>query len=467
MATKIPSKSSKPAPASKQTSPAPKKKPGEPKQVSNASSTGGTGISFEHRVQASKLLALALGAAALGIPGSGRIVQLQFQAKRAAGPNTDDLVCTVKAGDDRNFRVFMQMKRGLTARPSDTAFAESVGHAWLDYRHPDFRRDADRIVVIHDGASTHDMQGARDVARTATTSLDAADWMSKLTAPGSGNAGKRSALAALRDIVDLYNKTPVSDDEFLEFMKVVEFLAQDLDSDGTAEHASYLNLISSSAAAVGVPVDANAVWSQLVTTCMRLNGESGAVDYSNLAIILDDRMALWFDSYRRRSGARFPEQDLADQANLRVLFSEMYLPHIETFIARGKQSQVFGPIIHYYAGIQEFVMSAQYQIHDPDLASKVKSFEKSLREALSYLAYFRETSNPDLQVFDSRVHDIARDSAAADAHEDYLQAIYDTERSLHALCAKVSQRFPGLSFQDTNAAALRNYNHYQQKYQDA
>ena len=70
------------------------------KKPSNPASTGGAGVTFENRVQAVRLLGLALGTVTPGIPGSGRIVGLQFQAKRANGPNTDDLVCSVEGRVD-------------------------------------------------------------------------------------------------------------------------------------------------------------------------------------------------------------------------------------------------------------------------------------------------------------------------------------------------------------------------------
>lgn len=339
MTTKVRTTSPKPATSLQKTTPA-KSKPAVAKKVSNPASTGGAGVTFENRVQAVRLLGLALGITTTGIPSAGRIVELQFQAKRASGPHTDDLVCTVEANNGQRYRALMQMKRGLTARPSDTAFSESVGNAWLDYSDPSFIRGADRVLIVHDSGSTHEMRGAHEVAKSATTSLDAADWIEKLTATGSGNVVKRNALGSIRDVVVKYSGSPISDDEFLQFVKAISFVAHDLDSEGTAEHAQYINLIHSAAVAVGVKVDASSIWARLVTVCMRLNGESGAVGYSNLAEVVDGDMVVWFDAYRNQANPRF----VADSATVQPAGSGQ-APGIAVAAWAGSSAQIAAPAL--------------------------------------------------------------------------------------------------------------------------
>jgi len=276
-----------------------------PKKVSNPASTGGAGVTFENRVQAVKLLSLGLGIATTGVPSTDRIIALQFQAKRSKGPNTDDLVCTVERGDGQRYHVLMQMKRSLKAQPSDGAFAEAVGNAWLDFEDQAFKREADRIVIAYDSGCAHEMRGVSDVVKFAVMSLDAADWIEKLTAEGMGSPAKRKALAAIRSVVDDYRGSPVPDVELLHFTKHLSFAAHDLDTEDTAEYLSYITHIRHSASAVGVSTDARLVWAQLVTACMQLNGVSGAVDYSNLATVLGADLVVWFEIYRNLTGQRF------------------------------------------------------------------------------------------------------------------------------------------------------------------
>lgn len=253
---------------------------GKAKKVASAASVGGAGGAFENRVQAVKLLGLALGTATLGVPESSRIVKLQFQA-RVHGPHTDDLVCTVEGGNGLTSRVLMQMKRGLTPRKSDKAFEEAIGNAWLDFKSVDFVWLADRLVIVHDAASFHDMRGAHDVVRYAQLSTLASEWIEKLTATGAGSVLKRNALAAIRESVAVYSDATVSDDELFQFARHVEFCNHDLDVEGTAEHLNYINLIRLAATQCGVSFDANHVWARLVSACTTLNVAYGAVDFSN------------------------------------------------------------------------------------------------------------------------------------------------------------------------------------------
>ena len=300
----------KPAKAlKKRTKSAGTKKPvasmrGKPKKVASAASVGGAGGAFENRVQAVKLLGLVLGTATPGVPESSRIIKLQFQA-RVHGPHTDDLVCTVESSNGSHSRVLMQMKRGLTPRKSDKAFEEAVGNAWLDFNALNFARMADRLVVVHDSSSFHEMRGAHEVVRYAQTSVLANEWIEKLTAVGAGSVLKRNALTAIRISVEVYSEGVVSDDELFQFARHLNFLAHDLDVEGTAEHLNYINLIRMAAAQCKVAFDANLVWARLVGACMKLNAEYGAVDFSNLALVLGGDLAVWFETYRGQVAQTF------------------------------------------------------------------------------------------------------------------------------------------------------------------
>ncbi len=294
----------KPKAVPKKSKPAKKGAPakrGKAKKVASAASVGGAGGAFENRVQAVKLLGLVLGTATPGVPESSRILRLQFQA-RVHGPHTDDLVCTVEGGNGLTSRVLMQMKRGLTPRKSDKAFEEAIGNAWLDFKSVDFVRLADRLVIVHDASSFHDMQGAHDVVRYAQFSTLASEWIEKLTAAGAGSVLKRNALAAIRESVDVYSDATVSDDELFQFARHVDFCNHDLDVEGTAEHLNYINLIRLAATQCGVSFDANHVWARLVSACITLNAAYGAVDFSNLALVIGGDLAIWFDAYRSQAG---------------------------------------------------------------------------------------------------------------------------------------------------------------------
>jgi tetratricopeptide (TPR) repeat protein len=271
---------------------------GVAKKVSSAAATGNAGGQFESRVQAAKLLSLALGIQASGIPQNSKIVELRFQA-RVHGAHTDDLLCTVEDAGGRRSRVLMQMKRGLTARKSDRAFEEAVGNAWLDYSETNFARQVDKLIIVHDQGSAHEVRGAREVCNYSRTSINAADWIQKTTEKGASNVLRRNALDSLRMAVELYKKATVTDEELWDFIRHLEFLAHDLDEEGTPEHTNYLNQIEAAVRQFGRNVDAGLVWSRLVTACTKLNAENGGVSFENLSSVIDGELVALFTAARQ------------------------------------------------------------------------------------------------------------------------------------------------------------------------
>lgn len=274
-------------------------KSGEAKQIVNAASTGNAGGSFESRVQAVKLLSLAMGVSSPGIPEGGKLVKLHFQA-RIHGIHTDDLVCIVENGDRKNSRLLIQIKRGLKAQKSSKAFEEAIGNAWLDFCSKNFARMSDKIIIVHDAGTANEMRGAQEVTRIATTSTLSTEWVEKINTVGVGNAIKRNALNAITACVKLYAKETYSEEELFQFVRHVEFVCHDLDFEGTNEHHQYLNLIALASTAVNFNLAPNFIWSKLVTACMGLNAIAGSVDKENLAQIIGGDLAILFEGYQNR-----------------------------------------------------------------------------------------------------------------------------------------------------------------------
>lgn len=275
---------------------------GKAKKVAPSSATGGKGYRFENRVQATKLLAMCIGCPTAGLPDDSRVVELRFQA-RVHGRFTDDLVCTVENSAGQRSRALMQMKSGLTARKSDANFSQAVGNAWLDFQSADFAKGTDVLLIVHDMATKAQMRGAEAVATLARSSLTSLDWKQKLVDPSAGNESKRNAYTLIKAAVDLYANLDCSPDKLLVFLTHVHFLAHDLDSDTTAECKFHLHQIQT--AAPGHPIRPNPplVWSKLVTVCMDLNEQAGAVDLANLKDFIGNELCTWFGVHRSVFGA--------------------------------------------------------------------------------------------------------------------------------------------------------------------
>ncbi len=287
--------------ADKEHSDKPSTKAGRAKKVAPSSATGGKGYRFENRVQATKLLAMCIGCPTAGLPDDSRVVELKFQA-RVHGSFTDDLVCTVENSAGQRSRALMQMKSGLTARKSDANFTEAVGNAWLDFQSADFAKSIDVLLIVHDMATKAQMRGAEAIATIARSSLTSVDWLQKLVDPGAGNDAKRNAYILIKAAVDHYAGRDCPDDELHVFIAHVHFLAHDLDSDTTAECKSYLHQIQTAAPGHAIRHNPTLVWSRLVTTCMELNEQAGAVNLVNLKDFIGSELSVWFGVHRSLFG---------------------------------------------------------------------------------------------------------------------------------------------------------------------
>lgn len=279
----------------------PSTKAGKAKNVAPSSATGGKGYRFENRVQATKLLAMCIGCPTAGLPDDSRVVELRFQA-RVHGRFTDDLVCTVENSAGQRSRAHMQMKSGLTARKSDSDFTQAVGNAWLDFQSADFAKDTDVLLIVHDMSTKAQMRGAEAVATVARSSLTSFDWRQKLFDPGAGNDAKRTAYTLIKAAVDLYANCDCSPDELHIFLAHVHFLVHDLESDTTAECKYHLHQIQTAAPGHVIRQNAPLVWSKLVTTCMELNEQAGAVDLANLKDFIGSELSTWFGVHRSLFG---------------------------------------------------------------------------------------------------------------------------------------------------------------------
>lgn len=127
-----------------------------PKRLASATSTGGTGVSYEAKVQALYLLAMLTGWPTPLLQHS-IVEELRFQA-RIHGYNTDDLVCTLLDEAGVRCNALLQVKLTLKAVPSNQPFKEAIVAAWYDYKNDAlFQKGRDRLVVVYandvDGSS--------------------------------------------------------------------------------------------------------------------------------------------------------------------------------------------------------------------------------------------------------------------------------------------------------------------------
>lgn len=290
----------------KKNSPKPK-----PKNLSSPTSTGGAGVAFENRVQATRLLAMCLG---LQVPGSsdGRIIELKFQA-RIHGHHTDDLVCLFELTDGQRARTLLQMKRSMVARANNQAFSEAVGAAWFDFDSPDFVKRRDSIFLIFGSASVPSMEGALTVCNWAKFSATSEEFLKKVMAADFSNAANRKAFSEMQAIVENHAGRKVDSSELQHFFRHLNFLGYDLDRDDTGEIANQLNLIQQAAYRLGENINPHDIWSRLVTSCITANGAAATVNFDNLEYLIGKPLNGLFAGARNHSSTPYSVTSLSSK----------------------------------------------------------------------------------------------------------------------------------------------------------
>ena len=279
-----------------------KKIEGSPqKNLSNPTSTGGAGGSYEARVQAVYLLAMFGGLAPVIFPET-KVICLQFQGK-IHGYETDDLICTVEDQVGVSHKVLIQVKRTSKAIASNTAFKEAVTAAWLDFNNKDlFTLDNDRIVLVYDGLENSDMLGCVSVANFARTSLTGEEFLLKSTAEKFSSDKNRGAYKAILSIVTDVVGGPVHIENFHQFVKHLWFVSHMLSTENTQDYASQLSYIK---VILGDVIASNpqGIWGELVNACQKLNAVAGSVAFANLDALISSRIAARFKVHREGAAA--------------------------------------------------------------------------------------------------------------------------------------------------------------------
>lgn len=252
---------------------------GQQKRVASPRATGHRGVSFEHRVQATRLIAMCLGMPCQGLSDDYSIVKLTFQA-RLFEHSTDDLVVDAVSLSGEVATVRMQMKSQLRPTSKNEAFREAVGLAWRDFSAATFRRNTDTTLIVYDTASAQAMASAVEVSKAAIGSSDSADWHKRVHAEHYSNNANREAFAAIKLAAETHNQGPIALDELHQFVRHLQFLHHDLDSDSTTEVASKKELLFGA----GVRRDETGwAWSHIVQACASLNGTGADVTLENVA----------------------------------------------------------------------------------------------------------------------------------------------------------------------------------------
>ena len=227
--------------------------------LSNPFSTGGGGVDFEHRVQATFLLALLVEGFSplLSFP----ITSIIFQGKRSRY-DIDDVVVSVSS-DTYSAKMLCQIKRGITITENNDIFEAVIDSAWSDFNKPTFNKQTDKIVLISGSvASANSLRFIYDQANGAS---DANDFVDRIDRPGYSNGTNREKLNAIKALLKKANNDQyVTDEQLWEFCKIFTILVFDLDYESSVNEFLIHALIASNC-----KDNAASVWAQLVDFAAR------------------------------------------------------------------------------------------------------------------------------------------------------------------------------------------------------
>jgi len=238
--------------------------------LSNPFSTGGGGVRFECKVQATFVLALLVGGLSplINVP----ITSLKFQTKRL-NRDIDDLMIT-SSTEDYEARLFCQIKHGVSFT-NNPVFNEVITAAWSDFNKQDFNKRSDKIVLITSLVPKSDV--LRFIYAQANASSDERDFINRIEQPNYSNDDNRKKLKMLKDCLCKAKGQSVTDQELWEFCKVFSVLIFDIAYENSInEFLIHALVISNSKASTS---DA---WYKILDYANNCNINAAHVDSNNI-----------------------------------------------------------------------------------------------------------------------------------------------------------------------------------------
>ncbi|QBH96614.1 hypothetical protein EKN56_09460 [Limnobaculum zhutongyuii] len=200
------------------------------KDQSNPFSTGGGGVNFETRIQASFALVLLAGISVPGLPLTAKARELKFQAKYD-GVHTDDfvLVANDKAGND--YKLCAQIKHTITISAQDAMFSEVIKSAWEDFNATGVDGRIDALALITGPLTRKDVNSTLPILEWARYSATAEEFIKKSTTEGFTSKDKLEKLEAFKIQLKVANNgQDLTEEQLWQFLRIFYLLSFDLDS---------------------------------------------------------------------------------------------------------------------------------------------------------------------------------------------------------------------------------------------
>lgn len=250
---------------------------GDLKKIASPFSTGGGGLNFETRIQASFTVLMLVGGYSPCLPQLP-IQKIRLQGKHK-GYQTDDLI--VYAEDEqikRKAKLLGQIKHDISLTEKNTILEEIIVAAWADFNNAAlFKKGRDCIALITGPLKGTDLE-FRIVLEWARSAGDASDFINMVNLSNLSSHTKRQKLSVFKKhLRTANNNTDVSDDELWQFLKTFHLLVYDLDIESGVNLAMLHSLIAQ------YQVESvSAIWTQLIDKVQNVNQNAGIISCENI-----------------------------------------------------------------------------------------------------------------------------------------------------------------------------------------
>lgn len=242
------------------------------KKLSNPISTGGLGIYFENRVQASFTLLMLANGYSPCLP-NWPIFKIKLQGKYQ-GYNTDDLIVFTKQLNSENqAKLFGQVKHSISITNSNETFGEVINAAWNDFNNKElFHEEYDIIALICGPLSAKDTDGVRKLVECAIHSENEVDFIDRIEKANFTSNEQREKYGVFKTHLKKANhNNDLTSLQLWRFFKVFRLLIYDLDIKGIT--LSLLHTIIEQHS----HNNANSIWTQILDHVQWENGQAGCI----------------------------------------------------------------------------------------------------------------------------------------------------------------------------------------------